>query len=45
MAPFGERGLLPPDLAVIGVEGATAESRRQGVLEAARALASLSAAC
>jgi len=40
MAPFGERWLLPPDLAVMGVEGATAESRRQAVLEAARALAS-----
>jgi hypothetical protein len=39
MAPFGERWLLPPDLAVLGVEGATAESCRQGVLEAARSLA------
>lgn len=45
MAPFGERWLLPPDLAVMGVEGATAESRRKAVLEAARALASSSAAC
>ena len=45
MAPLGERWLLPPDLAVMGVEGGTAESRRQGVLEAARALASSSAAC
>ena len=43
MAPFGERWLLPQDLAVIGVEGSTAESRRQGVLEAARTLASFSA--
>jgi hypothetical protein len=44
MAPFGERWLLPPDLAVMGVEGGTAESRRKGVLQAARALASSSAA-
>lgn len=44
MAPFGERWLLPPDLAVMGVEGATAQSRPQAVLEAARALASFSAA-
>jgi hypothetical protein len=45
MAPLGERWLLPPDLAVMGVDGATADSRRQGVLEAARALASSSAPC
>ena len=44
MAPFGERWLLPPDIAVLGVEGATAQARRQAVLEAARALASFSAA-
>jgi hypothetical protein len=44
MAPFRQRWLLPPDLAVMGVEGATAESRRQAVLAAARALASSSAA-
>ena len=44
MAPFGERWLLPPDLAVMGVEGATSESRAEAVLEAARALASFSAA-
>jgi hypothetical protein len=44
MAPFGERWLLPPDLAVMGVEGATAQARREAVLEAARALASFSAA-
>ncbi len=40
MAPFGERWLLPPDLAVMGVEGATTETRKQAVLEAAQALAS-----
>ena len=39
MAPFGERWLLPPNLAVMGVEGASPESRRHAVLEAARALA------
>ena len=44
MAPFGERWLLLPDIAVMGVEGATAQARRQAVLEAARALASFSAA-
>lgn len=45
MAPFGERRLVPPDLAVMGVEGATSDSRTQAVLEAARALAGSSSAC
>jgi hypothetical protein len=37
-APVGERWLLPPDVAVLGVDGASAEDRRNAVLEAARAL-------
>lgn len=37
-APFGERWLVPPDLAVLGVDGADAEARRSAVLDAARAL-------
>jgi hypothetical protein len=38
MASFGERWLLPPDLVLLGVEGSTAEGRRNAVLEAAQAL-------
>jgi hypothetical protein len=38
MATFGERWLFPPDLAVLGIEGSTAEGRRAAVLEAAQAL-------
>lgn len=38
MAPFGERWLFPSDIAALGVESATAEQRRQAVLDAARAL-------
>jgi hypothetical protein len=38
MAPFGQRWLLPPDLAVLGAECASAEDRRAAVLDAARAL-------
>jgi hypothetical protein len=38
MASFGERWLFPPDLVLLGVEGSTAEGRRNAVLEAAQAL-------
>lgn len=38
MASFGERWLFPPDLAVLGIEGSTAEGRRAAVLEAAGSL-------
>ena len=38
MAPFGERWLFPPDVAVIGAEGATAGQCRDAVLDAAKAL-------
>lgn len=38
MASFGERWLFPPDLAVLGIEGSTAEGRRAAVVEAAQAL-------
>jgi hypothetical protein len=38
MAPFGDRWLFPPDVAVLGVETATVEQRRQAVLDAAEAL-------
>jgi hypothetical protein len=37
-APVGERWLFPPEVAVLGVDGASAEDRRNAVLEAARAL-------
>jgi len=37
-APIGERWLFPPDVAVLGVEGASADDRRKAVLEAARGL-------
>jgi hypothetical protein len=36
MAPIGRRWLLPPDLAILGVEGGTNESQRAAVLKAAR---------
>ena len=45
MAPFGERWLVPPDLAVMGVEGANPETRKHAILEAAQELARFSAAC
>ncbi len=38
MAPFGERWLFPPGLAVLGTEGSTPEARRGAVVEAAYAL-------
>jgi hypothetical protein len=38
MAPIGERWLFPPDLAVLGVDGATSEGRRHAVLDAAKAV-------
>jgi hypothetical protein len=40
MAPFGRRWLFPPDVLVLGAEGAEQDKdrRRQAVLEAARAL-------
>jgi len=38
MAPLGERWLVPPDTAVLGSDGASAEERRAAVVEAARAL-------
>jgi hypothetical protein len=38
MAPMGERWLLRPETAVLGSDGASAEQRRNAVLEAARAL-------
>lgn len=38
MAPFRQRWLLPPNLAVLGAEGASDEDRRAAVLDAARAL-------
>ncbi len=38
MASFDERWLIPPDLAVMGVEGSTADERSTAVLEAALAL-------
>jgi hypothetical protein len=38
MAPLGERWYFPPDLAVLGAEGATAEDRRDAVLDAAQTL-------
>jgi hypothetical protein len=38
MAAFGERWLFPPNLAVLGVEGSTAEERGNAVLQAAQAL-------
>jgi hypothetical protein len=38
MAPFGHRWLLPPDLDLLGAEGASIEDRRAAVLDAARAL-------
>ena len=36
MAPIGHRWLLPPDLAILGVEAGTTESQRAAVLEAAQ---------
>jgi hypothetical protein len=38
MARFGERWLFPPDVAVLGWEGATAEEHRAALLDAARAI-------
>jgi hypothetical protein len=38
MAPLGERWLIPPNLAALGVEGADGEGRLKAVLDAARAL-------
>lgn len=38
MASVGERWLFPPDLAILGIEGSTAEGRRAAILEAAHAL-------
>jgi hypothetical protein len=38
MARFGERWLFPPDVAILGWEGATAEERRAALLDAARAI-------
>lgn len=38
MAPLGERWLFPPDIALLGIEGSTAEQRRGAVVDAARAL-------
>jgi len=38
MAPLGERWLVAGDTAVLGSDGASAEQRRDAVVEAARAL-------
>ncbi|MGP8160174.1 MAG: hypothetical protein ACLQGJ_02975 [Candidatus Dormibacteria bacterium] len=38
MAPLGERWLIPPDLALLGVMGADAQARLKAVLSAARTL-------
>jgi hypothetical protein len=38
MAPFGERWLFNPDLAILGAEGGSGQGRRTAVLDAARAL-------
>ena len=37
-APFGQRWLYPPSLAIMGVEGSIAEGQRAAILEAARSL-------
>lgn len=38
MAPLGERWLVKPDTAVLGIEGATAEQRREAIITAAQLL-------
>jgi hypothetical protein len=43
MAPFGQRWLFPPDVAVLGVESGTAEQLKSAVVDAARALRERSA--
>ena len=43
MAAFGERWLVPPNLAVMGVEGSDWEGRQAAVLAAARSIAATGA--